>query len=83
MFRVFYKNVNGLSTNHKSWRFSYKFRMLRRLWNVLDPDLISIIETQLNPDLLNFSYNIPESLFQLDLYIARLSNNSRELIGKR
>jgi len=54
--------------------------MLQRLWNVLDPDLISITEMQLNPNLLDSSYNIPESLFKSDLYVARLSNNSREYI---
>ena len=50
---------------------------------MLDPDLIAITKTQINPVLLDSSYNIPESLFQSDLYIARLSNNSRELIEKR
>ena len=80
--KVFYENVNGLSTNRASWQFSYKFRTLRQLWRVLDPNLIAITEIQINSALLNSSYNIPELLFQSDLYVARLSNNSRELIGK-
>ena len=50
---------------------------------MLDPDLISITKIQVNPILLDSSYNLPESLFQSELYVARLSNNSRELIGKR
>ena len=48
----------------------------------MDPNLIAITETQINPVLLDSSFNIPELLFQSDLYVARLSNNSRELIGK-
>ena len=80
---IFYKNVNGLSMDRSSQRFLYKYRMLRQLQRVFDPDLIAIIVTQVNPFLLDSSYNIPEFLFQSDLYAARLSNNSKELIGKR
>ena len=83
VFYIFYKNINGLSANQNSWRFSYKYQTLRWLWQVFDPNLIAIIETQLNPALLDSSYNILESLFQSDLYIACLSNNNKELISKR
>ena len=68
--------------DRNSWRFSYEYQTLKRLWQVFDPDLIAIKETQVNPALLDSLCNIPESLFQSDLYAARLSNNSRELIGK-
>ena len=37
----------------------------------------------MNPALLDSIHNTPESLFQSELYVARMSNNSRELIGKR
>ena len=48
---------------------------------MLDPDFIALTETQVNPDLLDAIYNIPEFLFQAEMYIARLSNNSHELIS--
>ena len=48
---------------------------------MLDPDLIALTEMQVNPDLLDASYNILEFLFQVEMYIARLSNNSYELMS--
>ena len=33
--------------------------------------------------LLDRNYNIPEILFQSNIFIAQISNNTRELIGKR
>ena len=38
---------------------------------------------QVNPDLLNAIYNISEFLFQVEMHIAKLSNNSHELISRR
>ena len=38
---------------------------------------------QINPDLLDASYNIPLSLFQSDLYIMKMDNNQYGLIGRR
>ena len=38
---------------------------------------------QINPDLLDASYNIPLSLFQSDLYIIKMDNNQNELISRR
>ena len=67
----------------RSLKFSYKYKTLRKIWKVLDPDLIALTETQINPDLLDASYNIPTSLFQLDLYIVKIDNNRNKLIGKR
>ena len=63
VFRVFYKNINGLCTDRRSWKFSYKYKTLRKLWKILDPDLILLIEMQINLDLLDAFYNIPLSLF--------------------
>ena len=37
----------------------------------------------MNPDLLDTIYNIPEFLFQVEMHIARLSNNSHELISRK
>ena len=45
--------------------------------------MIALTETQINPDLLDTSYNIPISLFQSDLHIVKMDNNQNELIGKR
>ena len=57
--------------------------MLRKLWRVLDPDLIALTETQVNPDLLDAIYSIPNFLFQAETHISQLSNNSHKLISQR
>ena len=46
-------------------------------------DVISLMETQVNLLLLDRNYNIPDTLFQSNIYIAQMSNNTRELISKR
>ena len=38
---------------------------------------------QINPDLLDASYNIPLLLFQSNLYIMKMDNNQDELISRR
>ena len=45
--------------------------------------MISLIETQIQPNLLDASHNIPDTLFKQKLYISRLSNNSHKLISQR
>ena len=45
--------------------------------------MILITETQVNLFLLDSSYNIPDTLFQSNSFIMNLTNNERELIGKR
>ena len=50
---------------------------------MLDPDFIVLTETQVNPNLLDAIYNILEFFFQAEMHIARLSNNSHELISRR
>ena len=37
----------------------------------------------MNPNPLDATYNIIEFLFQAEIYIVRLSNNSHELISRR
>ena len=63
--------------------FFYKYRILRKLWSVLDSDFIALTDAQVNPDLLEAIYNILEFLFQVEMHIVRLSNNSYELISQR
>ena len=57
--------------------------MLQKLQKILDPDLILLMEMQINPDLLDTFYNIPLSLFQSDLHIMKIDNNQHKLISRR
>ena len=82
-FRLYYENINSFSIDKKSWKFSYKYKYLKYLWRILDIDIISIVETQVNPLLLDSSYNLPETLFQSDSFTANLTNNERELIRRK
>ena len=58
VFRVYYKNINGLNTDIKSWKFSQKYRYLKYLQKQLDIDLISLMVMQVN-------------LLQLDTYVHK------------
>ena len=82
-FRLFYQNVNSLSTDYKSWKFSYKHNQLRNIWRQLDVDVFSLTETQVILMLQDRNYNVPDTLFQSDVFAVQISNNTRELIGKR
>ena len=82
-FRVYYENVNEFSISVYNWQSNFKYQKLRKIWKALDIDIISIIETQLNPLLLDHNYNIPSTLFCNEVSIACLSNNRIELIEQR
>ena len=45
-------------------------------------DIISLIETQINPALLDETYHIPDQIMALELIITSLDNNENELIAK-
>ena len=82
MFRLFCQSVNGLSTDCKSWKFSHKHNQLRKFWRKLDVDIISLTETKLNTILLDRNHNIPDKLFQNDVFVVQKSNSTIQLIGK-
>ena len=45
-------------------------------------DLIAIAETQINPLLLDSTYNIPQHLFVSEAHYCIISNNANELIAR-
>ena len=48
----------------------------------MDVDIIALVETHVQPALLDKSYNIPSALFTHKAYITKLSNNTNKLINK-
>jgi len=74
--------VNGLSTDIKSWKRNWKYKKLPYLWRRLNVDLISLVETQAQPALLDATCNMPSTLFAHETHVTKLSNNSNELINK-
>ena len=81
--RVYFKNVNGLNITRKVWKFTYKYRRLRKLWSCLQVDLINVVETKINPSLLAQQQEFKDNLFWSEIHHTIFSNNSNELIGVR
>ena len=80
--RLYFENVNGLSTDVKSWKRNWKCKKLPYLWRRLNVDLMSLVETQAQPALLDATCNTPSTLFAHETHVTKLSNNSNELINK-
>ena len=56
---------------------------MRYLWKYLKIDVISLIETQINNNLLDSTQNVYENLFRSELQASLFSYNKNEIINKR
>ena len=80
--RVYFENVNGFP--NKSFDYnSCKVKKLRHLWSKLETDVVSLVETQINPSLLHQKDSLHHALFRHKPASSIHNNNSNELIGKR
>ena len=50
--RAHFENVNGFPTQSSGYN-SDKVKKLRHLWSKLETDVVSLVETQINPSLLH------------------------------
>ena len=83
IIRLYSENVNLLNSNLKEGKYYYKYRCMRYIFKYLDLDLIFLIETQVNPLLLDKTYDILNNILSSGLSSHVMSNNSRELIRRR
>ena len=79
--RIYAENTNGLPNNPKLWRRSKKYTKLNYLFHCLQVDIVSLVETQINPVLLDATYNIPDRILASELHTYIINNNSIELIS--
>ena len=80
--RLYFENVKGLPTNNSGCK-SDKVKKLRHLWSKLEIDVVSLVETQINPSLLTHKDSLHYALFRHQPASSIHNNNSNELIGKR
>ena len=79
--QLYFENINRLSTDIKLQKYNWKYKKLPYLQRRFNVDIILIIETQIQPALLDNTYDIPSKLFAHEAHIIKLSNNSNELIA--
>ena len=80
--RLHFENVNGLSQVCNGCQ-SQKVTKLRRLWSKLDADVVSLVETQINPSFPSNNQSLHYALFRNQLASYIHNNNSNELINHR
>ena len=63
MIRLYFENVNGLPTSKSGYHFE-KVNKLRHLWLKLNVDFMSLVETHINPSLLNEKDSLYATMFK-------------------
>ena len=58
-----------------------KYKKLNHLLKTLDVDIISFIETQINPSILDKIYYISKKILAIDLFVSAINNSLNELIN--
>jgi len=81
--RIFVENANGLPSSLPHIKVSKKYHKLNYLFHKLDIDIVSLMETQINPELLDCNINITDKIMATDLLVSSLDNSVNELIGAR
>ena len=80
--RAYFENVNGFPYGSTGYN-SHKVKKLRHLWSKLDTDVVSLVETQINPSLLRNKDSLHRALFRHQPASSIHTNDSNELISKR
>ena len=80
--RLCFENVNGLSQVCNGCQ-SHKVKKLRRLWSKLDADIMSLVETQINPSFPSYDQSLHHILFRNQLASYIHNNNSNKLLNNR
>ena len=81
--QIFAENINDLPSSLPHIKVSKKYHKLNHLFLKLDVEIVSLIEIQINPELLDHNINIADKIIAMDLSVSSLDNNINELIGAR
>ena len=80
--RLHFENVNSLPISNRAWKLSWKHKRLKCRLKRLHVDFMSLVETQINHHLLDFTCDVNEKKFRGDQHFTMMSNNSKELVAK-
>jgi len=61
---------------------SWKYKILKYIWKVLNINIISLVETQINKTLLDQTQDMSNNLFRGSNHFTIFSSNQNKLIGK-
>ena len=79
---LYFENVNSLPKTKSSFH-SDKIISLKHVWPKLNVDLITLVETHVNPSLIPSKDYIHSTIFRNYPATSILSNNVNEVIGRR
>ena len=78
VFRLFVENNNVLNITNLAWKYSHKCCRLKKLWIKCEVDLIRLVETQSNTELLARRNCVKENLFRSCVDNTIFTNNENE-----
>ena len=83
MVQIFAENINSCSSFLPCMKVSKKYHKLNYLFHKLDIDIVSLMETQINPELLDCNINIVDKIIATDLLVSSVDNSINKLIRAR